>query len=53
MLSKTTIGSRICVCLLDNMVTLYDAEDDSEGAKAFDVGYSNFSIGQINTPLTQ
>lgn len=38
MLTKTTIGARICVTLLDQMVKLYDAEEASDGAKAFDVG---------------
>lgn len=37
MFTKTTIGARICVFLLDDMVTLYDAEEGSDGAKAFDV----------------
>ncbi|KAF9462934.1 spinocerebellar ataxia type 10 protein domain-containing protein [Collybia nuda] len=36
---KTSIGARLCISLLDSMVKLYDAEESSEGAQAFDVGY--------------
>ncbi|KAJ7132123.1 spinocerebellar ataxia type 10 protein domain-containing protein [Mycena epipterygia] len=43
MLTRTAIGVRICISLLDNMVQLYDAEDGSEGAQAFDIGYEIFS----------
>ncbi|KAJ7746864.1 spinocerebellar ataxia type 10 protein domain-containing protein [Mycena maculata] len=43
MLTRTVAGVRICVSLLDNMVQLYDAEDGSEGARAFDIGYEIFS----------
>ncbi|KAJ7623465.1 spinocerebellar ataxia type 10 protein domain-containing protein [Roridomyces roridus] len=43
MLTRTVAGVRICVHLLDNMVRLYDAEDGSEGARAFDIGYEIFS----------
>jgi hypothetical protein len=38
LLSRSTIGARVCVSLLDGMVKLYDAEESSEGAQAFDVG---------------
>lgn len=43
MLTRTPIGARICVCLLDSMVKLYDAEETSEGGLAFDVGYHIFT----------
>ncbi|KAJ7493437.1 spinocerebellar ataxia type 10 protein domain-containing protein [Mycena galericulata] len=43
MLIRTVSGVRICVSLLDNMVRLYDAEDASEGARAFDIGYEIFT----------
>ncbi|THU91515.1 hypothetical protein K435DRAFT_232145 [Dendrothele bispora CBS 962.96] len=43
MLTRTTIGSRICVLLLDNMVKLYDADEGSDGGKAFDTGYEIFT----------
>ncbi|KAF9258921.1 hypothetical protein L218DRAFT_876002 [Marasmius fiardii PR-910] len=43
MLTRTPIGARLCVCLLDNMVKLYDAEETSEGGLAFDVGYHIFT----------
>jgi len=38
MLTRTTIGVRVCISLLDNMLKLYDAGESSEGAQAFDVG---------------
>lgn len=38
MLTRTTIGARVCISLLDDMLKLYDAEESSEGAQAFDVG---------------
>ncbi|KAJ7281931.1 spinocerebellar ataxia type 10 protein domain-containing protein [Mycena rebaudengoi] len=43
MLTRTPNGARICISLLDNMVKLYDAENASEGARAFDIGYEIFS----------
>ncbi|KAJ3893332.1 spinocerebellar ataxia type 10 protein domain-containing protein [Lentinula edodes] len=43
MLTRTPIGARICIILLDDMVKLYDADEGSEGARAFDVGYSIFT----------
>ncbi|KAJ8094654.1 hypothetical protein PM082_010660 [Marasmius tenuissimus] len=43
MLARTPIGARICVCLLDGMVKLYDADETSEGGLAFDVGYHIFT----------
>lgn len=42
MLCKTSIGCRICVSLLDGMSRLYEAHEDSDGARAFDVGYDIF-----------
>lgn len=39
MLTRTTVGARVCISLLDDMLKLYDAEESSEGAQAFDVGY--------------
>jgi ataxin-10 len=38
MLTRTTVGARVCVSLLDDMLKLYDEEESSEGAQAFDVG---------------
>ncbi|KAJ7460628.1 spinocerebellar ataxia type 10 protein domain-containing protein [Mycena latifolia] len=43
MLTRTVTGVRICISLLDSMVRLYDAEDATEGARAFDIGYEIFS----------
>ncbi|KAJ6496780.1 spinocerebellar ataxia type 10 protein domain-containing protein [Mycena vulgaris] len=43
MLTRTVTGVRICISLLDNMVRLYDAEDATEGARAFDIGYEIFA----------
>nr|GAT42953.1 ataxin-10-like protein [Mycena chlorophos] len=43
MLTRTVIGVRICVCLLDCMVKLYDADDGTDEARAFDIGYEIFS----------
>ncbi|KAF4593301.1 hypothetical protein EYR38_009015 [Pleurotus pulmonarius] len=42
MLCKTSIGCRICISLLDGMSRLYEAHEDSDGARAFDVGYDIF-----------
>jgi ataxin-10 len=39
MLCTTPIGARVCISLLDRMVTLFDAAEPSDGAKAFDIGY--------------
>ncbi|KAF8075063.1 spinocerebellar ataxia type 10 protein domain-containing protein [Lyophyllum atratum] len=39
MLTRTAVGSRVCVSLLDDMLKLYEAEESSVGAQAFDVGY--------------
>jgi len=39
MLTTTTIGVRVCISLLDDMLKLYNAEEATEGAQAFDVGY--------------
>jgi ataxin-10 len=35
---KSKVGIRMSVALLDKMVVLHEAEEGSEGAKAFDVG---------------
>ncbi|KDR80569.1 hypothetical protein GALMADRAFT_135707 [Galerina marginata CBS 339.88] len=43
LLTRTKVGVRICIGLLDNMVRLHEAEEGSEGAKAFDVGYAIFT----------
>ncbi|KIL00750.1 hypothetical protein PAXRUDRAFT_795060 [Paxillus rubicundulus Ve08.2h10] len=42
-LAETRVGARICVALLDRMVNLYDAENSSDGGKAFDYGYHLFA----------
>lgn len=44
MLSRSKIGARICVALLDNMTRLYDEEDGTDGAQAFDVGYAFLKV---------
>jgi ataxin-10 len=38
LLAKSTIGARICVALLDDMLKLFEEEEESEGGKAFNVG---------------
>ncbi|KIJ20811.1 hypothetical protein PAXINDRAFT_160284 [Paxillus involutus ATCC 200175] len=43
LLAETRVGARVCVALLDRMVNLYDAEDSSDGGKAFDYGYHLFA----------
>ncbi|KAF8631860.1 hypothetical protein AX15_002130 [Amanita polypyramis BW_CC] len=43
LLCRTTIGSRVCVTILDAMIRLYDADEDSDGGQAFDVGYGIIS----------
>ncbi|KAH7890707.1 spinocerebellar ataxia type 10 protein domain-containing protein [Phlebopus sp. FC_14] len=43
LLAKTRVGARICIALLDRMVDLYDAEESSDGSKAFDYGYHVFA----------
>ncbi|KAH7929116.1 hypothetical protein BV22DRAFT_1003495 [Leucogyrophana mollusca] len=43
MLTKAPAGIRICITLLDRMVSLYDAEESSDGGKAFDYGYHLFA----------
>ncbi|KAH0582940.1 Ataxin-10 [Termitomyces sp. J132] len=39
MLTRTAVGTRVCVSLLDDMLKLYEAEESSVGSQAFDVGY--------------
>ncbi|KAF6761575.1 spinocerebellar ataxia type 10 protein domain-containing protein [Ephemerocybe angulata] len=43
LLAKSTIGARICVALLDDMLRLFEEEEESEGGKAFNVGYAIFT----------
>ncbi|KAF9453597.1 hypothetical protein P691DRAFT_658323 [Macrolepiota fuliginosa MF-IS2] len=43
LLCKASVGVRVCVCLLDNMLRLFEAEDGTEGARAFDIGYTILS----------
>lgn len=38
MLSRTAVGARVCIFLLDVMLKLFDAEESTQGAQAFDVG---------------
>jgi ataxin-10 len=35
---ESNVGVRICIGLLDKMVTFHEAEEGSEGARAFDIG---------------
>ncbi|KAF8727186.1 hypothetical protein AX14_007502 [Amanita brunnescens Koide BX004] len=44
LLCQTVIGSRICITILDSMIRLYDAEEQSDGGQAFDIGYQIFSL---------
>ncbi|KAK0488904.1 spinocerebellar ataxia type 10 protein domain-containing protein [Armillaria novae-zelandiae] len=43
LLVHATVGVRLCVCLLDKMAETYEAEEGSEEARAFDLGYAIFS----------
>lgn len=43
LLTKSRAGARICITLLDRVVLLYDAEEYTDGAKAFDYGYHLFA----------
>lgn len=43
LLTKTRGGARICITLLDRVVLLYDAEESTDGAKAFNYGYHLFA----------
>lgn len=36
LLVETQVGARLCIALLDRMVTLHDAEESSDGGEAFD-----------------
>jgi ataxin-10 len=47
MLTATPTGLRLCKRLLDGMITLYEAEEISDGGKAFDVGYVLQSDGIV------
>lgn len=48
LLTKTKVGVRICIGLLDNMVGLHEAEEGSDGAKAFDVGLVVLPISNLS-----
>ncbi|EKM81810.1 hypothetical protein AGABI1DRAFT_118880 [Agaricus bisporus var. burnettii JB137-S8] len=39
LLCKSEVGVRICVCLLDSMLRLFEADEGTEAGKAFDIGY--------------
>ncbi|KAF9048221.1 hypothetical protein BDZ89DRAFT_1057796 [Hymenopellis radicata] len=43
LLVRTTVGARLCVCLLDKMASTYEAEEGTDDANAFDIGYAIFS----------
>ncbi|KAJ2919512.1 hypothetical protein MD484_g885, partial [Candolleomyces efflorescens] len=43
LLAKSAIGVRICISLLDDMLKLFEADEESEGGKAFNVGYAIFT----------
>jgi ataxin-10 len=43
MLCRTAVGARLCITILDVMVRLYDAAEQSDGAQAFNIGYGIFS----------
>ena len=38
LLTKSKVGVRVCIGLLDNMVRLHEAEEGTDAAKAFDIG---------------
>jgi ataxin-10 len=38
LLTKSKVGVRVCIALLDNMVRLHEAEEGTDAAKAFDIG---------------
>ena len=38
LLTKSKVGVRVCIGLLDNMVCLHEAEEGTDAAKAFDFG---------------
>lgn len=38
LLTRSKVGVRVCIGLLDNMVRLHEAEEGTDGAEAFDVG---------------
>ncbi|KAF9054428.1 spinocerebellar ataxia type 10 protein domain-containing protein [Panaeolus papilionaceus] len=42
-LVTTKVGNRIGISLLDSMVNLHEAEEGTEAAKAFDLGYAIFT----------
>lgn len=42
MLTRTVVGARVCISLLDNMLKLYEVEESSVGAQAFDIGYGSY-----------
>ncbi|KAJ2934873.1 hypothetical protein H1R20_g2233, partial [Candolleomyces eurysporus] len=43
LLAKSAIGVRICITLLDDMLKLFEADEESEAGKAFNVGYAIFT----------
>ena len=43
LLTKSKVGVRVCIGLLDNMVRLHEAEEGTDAAKAFDIGYVQHS----------
>ncbi|PFH51920.1 hypothetical protein AMATHDRAFT_74613 [Amanita thiersii Skay4041] len=43
MLCRAGAGSRLCIAMLDSMVHLSDAAEQSDGARAFDIEYEIFS----------
>lgn len=38
LLTKSKVGVRVCIGLLDNMVRLHEAEEGTDAGKAFDIG---------------
>ncbi|KZT01323.1 uncharacterized protein LAESUDRAFT_664148 [Laetiporus sulphureus 93-53] len=44
MLIRSPRGPRLCICVLDRINSLVDAEEATDGAHAFDVGYEVFSL---------
>jgi len=48
-MSRTIVGIRVCITLLDDMLKLFEAEELTQGAQAFDVGWAS---SHFNPPLT-
>ena len=50
LMSRTTVGIRVCITLLDDMLKLFEAEELTQEAQAFDVGWV---FSHFHPPLTR